>query len=193
MNDSEIIKQVLDGDIDQFEWLIKKYENKVFAIVGRRIPALDHGTVAQDIFISIFRSLNRFALERPFDNWLTTIAIRNCYDYWRKQGRKQQLIMAAPQENPAAWFEMVEAVNALAEFKSKIEHQDRVELVKKLLLQLKPDDRLMMELIYFEALPLQEVADALEWKLSKVKVRAMRARKRMRQNINGLLNGKNDG
>jgi len=192
MNDSNIIQQVLDGDIDQFEQLIKKYENKVFAIVGRRIPHQDHGMVAQDIFLNAFRSLSRFALERPFGNWLATIAVRNCHDYWRKHGRKQQLIMAAPQETTVAWFEMVEAVNALAEFKTKVDRQDKIELVKKLLHQLKPDDRLMVELIYFEDLPLQEVADALEWKLSKVKVRAMRARKRMRQNITILLNGKNN-
>ena len=187
MNDSDIIKQVLDGDIDQFERLIEKYENKVFSIVARRIPQQDHGTVAQDIFLNLFRSLNRFALDRPFDNWLATIAVRSCHDYWRKNGRKKQLIMEAPQEKTVAWLEMVEAVNALAEFKTEIERQDKIELVEKLLQQLKPDDRLMVELIYFEDLPLQEVADALAWKLSKVKVRAMRARKRMRQCIASLL------
>lgn len=192
MNDSDIIQQVVDGDIDQFEQLITKYENRVFHIVAKRIPQQDHGTVAQDIFLNIFRSLNRFALERAFENWLTTIAIRTCHDYWRKHGRKQQLIMAPPQGKTVAWFEMVEAVNALAEFKTEIERRDKLELLEKLLQQLKPDDRLMMELIYFEDLPLQEVADVLEWKLSRVKVRAMRARKRMRQNITTLLNGKNN-
>lgn len=188
MNDNDIIKQVLDGEVDQFERLIKKYENKVFSIVAKRIPPQDHGSVAQDVFLNTFRSLGRFTLNRPFDNWLATIAVRNCHDYWRKHGRKQQLVMEAPQEKTAAWFEMVEGVNALAEFKVEIDRRDKLELIEQLLRQLKPDDRLMIELIYFEALPLQEVADALEWKLSKVKVRAMRARKRMRQSIAHLLN-----
>ncbi|MCF6177346.1 MAG: RNA polymerase sigma factor [Victivallaceae bacterium] len=193
MNDSDIIQQVLDGDIDQFEQLIEKYENKVFSIVARRIPQQDHNAVAQDIFLNIFRSLSRFALDRPFDNWLTTIAVRNCHDYWRKHGRKQQLIMAAPREKTASWFEKVEAVNALAEFKTEIDRRDKLELIEQLLRQLKPDDRLMVELIYFEDLPLQEVADALEWKLSKVKVRAMRAREKMRRHIATLMDGKKDG
>lgn len=188
MNDSDIIKQVLDGDIDQFEQLIEKYENKVFSIIGMRIPQQDHGVVAQDIFLSVFRSLSRFLLDKPFDNWLAIIAVRNCHDYWRKHGRKQQLVMEAPQEKTAAWFEMVEAVNALTEFKTEIDRQEKIELVENLLSQLNSDDRLMVELIYFEDLPLQEVADALEWTLSKVKVRAMRARKRMRQCIADLLN-----
>ena len=190
INDSDIIQQVLDGDIDQFEQLIAKYEKRVFSMVAKRIPPQDHGAVAQDIFLNIFRSLDKFALERPFENWLTIIAIRNCHDYWRRHGRKQQLVMETPQAKPVAWFEMVEAVNALAEFKNEIAQRDKIELVDKLLRQLKPDDRLMIELIYFEDLPLQAVADAMAWKLSKVKVRAMRARKRMRQNIVSLLNGK---
>ncbi len=187
MNDSDIIKQVLDGDINQFERLIEKYENKVFSIVAKRIPPQDREVVAQDIFINLFRSLDRFKLGKPLDNWLATIAVRNCHNYWRKHGRKQQLVMETPQGQTAAWFEMVEGVNALTEFKVEIDRQNKLELIEQLLLQLKPDDRLMIELIYFEDLPLQEVADALEWKLSKVKVRAMRARKYMRQNIANLL------
>jgi RNA polymerase sigma-70 factor (ECF subfamily) len=190
INDSDIIQQVLDGDIDQFEQLIGKYENRVFSIVAKRIPSQDHGVVAQDIFLDIFRSLDKFAIDRPFINWLTTIAVRNCHNYWRKYGRKQQLVMDAPPAKSTAWFEMVEAVNALAEFRTEIAQRDKVELVEKLLRQLKSDDRLMIELIYFEDLPLQAVADALAWKLSKVKVRAMRARKRMRQNIASLLDEK---
>jgi RNA polymerase sigma-70 factor, ECF subfamily len=192
MNDSDIIKQVIDGDIDQFEQLIEKYKNKVFSIIARRIPTQDHGIVAQEVFLKSFRSLNKFTPGRPFENWLITITIRNCCDYWRVHNRVQQLNVLSPKTPAESWFNMVEAADALAKFKTEIKKQEQIELIETVLHQLTPEDRLMVELIYFEDWPLQQVADTMQWKLSKVKVRSMRARNKMRQHISVLLNGKND-
>jgi RNA polymerase sigma-70 factor (ECF subfamily) len=64
--------------------------------------------------------------------------------------------------------------------------QDAEELVQRALSGLDPEDRLLVECIYFEDMPLKEVAATLDWSLAKVKVRAFRARRKLREFIEKL-------
>jgi len=61
------------------------------------------------------------------------------------------------------------------------------DLAEKVLSQLPPDDRLVLMSIDGEQLPVKDVAEMTGWSESKVKVRAFRARRRMRQAVEKLL------
>lgn len=183
--DRDIVQNVLDGEIDKFEILIKKYRDKIFGIVGKRIPGQDHNEIAQEIFLKCFRSLDKFDLARPFENWLTGIAMRTCFDYWRQQGRRQK-IFSAKEEKHEEWFEHAGNAKSLADFEARVKHEETLEILDLVLMQLKPEDRILVDMIYFQGLSLQESADIMQWKLSKVKVRAMRAREKMREHIKRL-------
>ena len=184
--DREIIQQVLDGEINKFEMLIEKYRHKIFGIVGKRIPYEDHNEVAQDVFLNSFRSLSKFSLDRPFENWLSTIAIRTCCDYWRKHSKDKQ-ITDGPEDKHDEWFELAGSAKSLDDFEASVRQEETFEILALVLQKLNPEDRVLVEMIYFEGLSMQETADVLEWKLSKVKVRAMRARNKMREYIEELI------
>lgn len=188
IDDRDIIQQVLDGDINKFEMLIEKYRQKVFAIVGKRIPYEDHNSVAQDVFLNCFRSLANFDPDRAFENWLSTIAIRTCYNYWREHAKDKQIV-SAPEDKYDNWLEIAGTAKSLEDFESKVNREETLEILEIVMNQLSPEDRVLVEIIYFEGMSLQEAADILEWKLSKVKVRAMRARNKMREII-GAVSGK---
>jgi RNA polymerase sigma-70 factor, ECF subfamily len=61
------------------------------------------------------------------------------------------------------------------------------DLADKVLATLPPDDRLILMLIDVDHAPVKEVAEMTGWSESKVKVKAFRARRRMRQAVEKLL------
>jgi RNA polymerase sigma-70 factor (ECF subfamily) len=61
------------------------------------------------------------------------------------------------------------------------------ELAEKILSELSPEDRLVLMSIDGEQMPVKDVAEMTGWSQSKVKVRAFRARRRMREAVEKLL------
>lgn len=61
------------------------------------------------------------------------------------------------------------------------------DLAERVLVTMSPDDRLVLMLMDGEEASVKEVAEATGWSESNVKVKAMRARRRMRGAVEKLL------
>ena len=188
MDDRDIIREILDGNIDQFELLVDKYRRSVFMVLGKRIPSQDHEFVAQEVFIKVFRGLSGFDTAKPFENWLVTIAMRTCCDYWRKEKRNRQVSLSSLEEEHNEWIERVGVVKSVDEFESEVSRKETREILDLVMRQLPAEDRILVDLVYFEGWKLKDAAEVLNWQLSKTKVRAMRARNKMREYIKEILN-----
>ncbi len=186
--DAGVIRAVLDGDVDAFAILVRRYSQRVFEVVGRRVPANDLESVAQAVFVSAFRSLSMYEPRQPIEHWLLRIARRRCCDYWRDRRRRHELPEARLSDDQRKWLERVSARLRWDEFERECQRQEAAEVVHKALAKLDPKDRVLVECMYFEELPLKEVAATLDWSLSKAKVRAFRTRKKLRQIVEHLLN-----
>ena len=182
-DDNEIIQNILDGDIDLFERLLDRYQRKVFGIVAGRVPECDRETVAQDVFVDCFRSLEKFDRSKPFENWLSTIAVRRCHDYWRKRGRAG----GVDGESRDVWIETANDSASLEEFERSVKREETLALLNEVLGTLGADDRLLVDMIYLEGMKLKDVAERLGLSLSNVKVKAMRARAKMRDAIETVM------
>lgn len=183
----EIIARVTEGETDMFELLVERYSPQVFAIAGKRVPQQDVAYVAQAAFVAAWRSLPDYEGRRPFGNWLSVIAMRCCCDYWRRRGAaKNQTVGAPPGVDMQDFLEHVSAGRSVSGHESETRRADAAELVAWLLDQLKPEDRLLMDMVYLQRRPLKEAAEALDWSIAKTKIRAMRARHKMRLLIAGM-------
>lgn len=187
MDDHDIIQKILNGDINQFELLIEKYSTKVFSIVCKRVPQGDYELVAQDVFIKVFQSLSTFKTAKPFENWLVTIAVRTCYDYWRSHYRSRQIDTVRLEEKHEEWLKHIHSAHSIEQFNKEESKRAILEILDIVLKKLSPEDRLLVDLIYFENWKLKDAAEILNWTLGKTKIRAMRARKRLRQEIEAML------
>ena len=185
--DQHAIARVLAGDRDAFEVLLRRYSRSVFKAVARRVPRDMVESVAQDVFISAFRSLGQYEPEQPFEHWLLRIARRRCCDYWRGRSRHRETPDTALSIEQLRSFQDASTARSLSLFEEARHRAEAQEVVQRALGQLDAEDRILIECIYFEQLPLAEVAATLEWSLPKVKVRAFRARKKMREIIEGAL------
>ena len=184
--DLKVINSVLDNNIDDFTVLVNKYRTRVFALVAKRIPTNDIEDVAQESFVRAFKSLDTFSRKKPFENWLSIITLRTCCDYWRKNARRKELTMQSDDPEHLKWLESI-ASNLASEKHARItNNKDIRELLNWTLGKLSIEDRTLIEMIYFEGRSMKEAAEVLEWGSSKTKVRAMRARSKMRKILEGL-------
>jgi len=181
-----IIRKVIEGDVDAFKLIIEQYNKLIFSIAAKRVPPQECPEVVQDIYLEIFKSLEKYNDSLPFQNWMVRIAVRKCYDFWRKKNREKEKIFVSYDGN-REWFNALEHSLSIDDFKKKINSNESLELVSNLMEMLSPEDRLMIDLIYFEQRPLAEVAEILNWKLSKVKVRSMRAKEKLRKQLKIMM------
>jgi RNA polymerase sigma factor (sigma-70 family) len=94
-SDEEIIRRVIAGEVDDFEYLMERHEAAVFRIVGRRVPRADLEEVAHDAFVRAYVSLPGFRGKGDFGAWLMKIAVRACYDYWREKYKRREQPMSS--------------------------------------------------------------------------------------------------
>jgi RNA polymerase sigma-70 factor (ECF subfamily) len=182
-----IASAILQGDIDRFSELLEKYKGLVYAIVARRVPADAVAIVSQDSFIRAYQSLSVYTGKVPFGNWVSRIAIWSCCAYWREQIRRRGLLVSpSPTQNLLKWIEQAATCRTEDESDQLVEQAESARILEWLLVQLSPEDRTLIESVYIEGRRLKEVASALEWSLVKTKVRAMRARRKMRRLLESI-------
>ncbi len=180
-NDSEIVARVLEGDVDVFEDLLTRHKGHVLKVVSRRVPYEHVEEVAHEAFIKAYQSLSMFKGTGAFKHWLTTIAVRTCYDFWRKHYKKRELAMSSLSEKHQEWLEQVLSSESPQGISEKSREKEAGEILNWALAKLSPEDRMVMELVYLEELSEREAANLMGWSIANVKVRAFRARKKMKK------------
>lgn len=172
--DEAIVRRVVRGDVDAYEEIVRRHTSRVRRVVARNVPAFAVAEVAQDAFVSAYLSLPSYEPTAPFERWLVRIALRSCADHWRACGGppcREARGREARDEDIAA----------------EPPRGDDRELLEWALAQLDDGDRAVVTLVYFEGATVRECADALSWGTSKVKVRAHRARARLREILRSVL------
>ncbi len=179
-DDLEIIHQVLHGEIDRFAELIARYQQHVARIVNRHVPPDRVAEVAHDVFVRAYGSLSRFSGHVPFEHWLSSIAVRSCYEFWRAI-RREELPVSALTTEPQQWMERVLAAESDDRFREQARRREATELLQWALGHLSAENRLVLTLVYLEGYSVREAAGLLGWSVVNVKVRAYRARQALRK------------
>jgi RNA polymerase sigma-70 factor (ECF subfamily) len=186
-SDAEIVRQVLDGHINAFESLLIRYRDLVLKIVKRHLPYDDVEETIQDVFVRVYQSLPTFKGKGEFRQWLASIAVRTCYDYWRKAYRSREVPMSSLTEKHQDWLESVISDELEPSFYEKGSQREARELLEWALGRLSAEDRMVLELVYFEGLSGKEAADLLGWSVANVKVRSFRSRRKLQRLLTGFI------
>ena len=90
MNESELIRQVQNGNSNAFRYLVSSYQKLVVHITGRVIQNQeDLEDVCQEVFIKVFRNINRFKGDAKLSTWVASIAYNTSLDYLKKYRKKE--------------------------------------------------------------------------------------------------------
>ena len=102
--DVEIIARVLNGEPQVFDLLLDRYQFAVARTVRGKVPLDETEEVTHEVFIRVFESLANYRPIKPFKNWLTTIAIRTCYDFWRQHYRNKEISVTSLSPEQQNWL-----------------------------------------------------------------------------------------
>jgi len=187
MNEADIVRRVLTGDVNAFAQLVDAHGAQVMGIASRHVPPDKAAEVAHETFVRAFEKLGTYRAESPFAHWLARITIRRCADFWRERAKSRETSFSALGVGAQEWIENLPADGDLQGLEVQAERSEAGVLLDWALAQLAPDDRLVLTMTHMDGQPLAEVADLMGWSLSKVKVRSHRARRKMRDVLSRVL------
>jgi RNA polymerase sigma-70 factor (ECF subfamily) len=187
MNEAEIVRRVLNGDVNAFARLVDAHGALVLSIALKHVPRDKAAELAHETFVRAFEKLGTFRGDKPFSHWLARIAISRCAEYWRGRQRNREDAVSSLSQDCRDWIETVCAGGGEANTETLAERSEARLLLDWALGQLSPDDRLVLTMTHLEGQALEEVAGLMGWSVSKVKVRSHRARRKLRELLGRLL------
>jgi len=172
--DQACINRVLGSDPDAFREIIERYRLRVIRLAFRFTsnPA-DQDDLAQEIFVDAFRKLKSYRAEAPFEHWLMRVATNRCRSWLRSRKRK-----------PLG--ESLELSEATLPSTNPTTASEARELLEAAFAGMHSDDRLVLTLLDLEGFSVREVCTFTKWSESKVKTRAMRARRTLAARLKHL-------
>jgi RNA polymerase sigma-70 factor, ECF subfamily len=185
--DGDIARLVIDGDFNAFEMLINRYRALVFGIVLKYVPRDRADEVAQDTFIEAFRSLGTYSRAKPFAHWLSKVAVRCCYGFWRRHYRNRETPLSSISEDSQRWLDNVTSASSREAFERESLRSEAAEVLRHALDRLSPEDRMVVTMVHLEELSVKEAAHQLGWSLVSVRVRAHRSRQKLRKILSDML------
>ena len=136
--------------------------------------------LCQMIFAKVFQKLSQFSGKVPLEHWVSRIAVNTCINQIQAERARPEFREADLSE------EEVAVINNLAATSEEL-GPDRSfaarDLIERLLATLKPAERLVIDLLYLQQRSVAEIQALTGWGASLVKVRAFRARQKMKQQL----------
>lgn len=182
-SDAAVIQEVLGGNVNAFELLMDRYQGFVASIVTKHVPRARVQEVAHETFVRTYRSLGTFQARTPFKHWLSRIAVRCCHDFWREHYRNREMPISSFPEEAHPWIESLLANRSDGSPDGHAQNREALNLLRWAMDRLSVEDRMVLTLVYLEERTTAETADLLRWSLPKVKIRAHRARKKLRKTL----------
>jgi RNA polymerase sigma factor (sigma-70 family) len=159
--------------------LVEHLHPLVIRIVRSHLPRrVAEEDLAQEIFLKMFSRIDQYQGAVPFSHWVSRIAVTTCIDQLRAQKRRPELRWADLSERET------DVLDSAITNENDIAPDDALaakELVQKLLDQLKPDDRLVIQYLDLEQKSIAEISALTGWNQTLVKVRAFRARRKLQR------------
>ena len=132
------------------------------------------------IFIKVFQKLSQFSGKVPLEHWVSRIAINTCINQIQAERVRPEIRQADLTKEEVA---VVNHLAATAEELGPDRSFAARDLVERLLAVLKPAERLVIDLLYLQQRSVAEIQRLTGWGASLVKVRAFRARQKMKRQL----------
>ena len=179
LSDWTLVSRAAAGDPSAFQRLVEQHRSMVYRMAyqfaGNHHDAED---IAQDVFIKVYRSLDRFRHDAQLSSWLYRIVMNACIDHRRRQhaataaplpAEAEQRILTMPEDSPDP-----EARAYAGELGQVLESEIR---------KLPAGQRVVFLMRHYQGLKLSEIADALGLAEGTIKRQLHAAVHRLRQSL----------
>lgn len=174
MHDEQILNEIVNNNNKEaYRELILKYQNKIFSTAYKFTN--DHGEaqdLTQDIFLKIYKNINRFNKNSKLSTWIYKISINTCLD-WKKKHNKATLLTLddIPNVNNGS-------TNSIDDY---IINNEKKQLIHNAVKQLPDIYKTVVILYHFNNRSYNEISKILSIPTKTVETRLYRARKKIKE------------
>jgi len=184
--DSRLVARCQDGDLEAFNQLVLKYQDRVLDTVYRMVGSLeDAEDLAQECFVRAFQAIGEFRGQSSFYTWLFRIAVNGALSQRRRAARRRRHVAGryeTPEDlGPAA----VDA--GAAEPIDGVEQEEQRAAVIGALRRLDPEQRAVIVLKDIEGADYAQMAEILQCPRGTVKSRLHRARQALKAELSRAM------
>ncbi|MDK2955583.1 MAG: polymerase sigma-70 factor, subfamily [Desulfovibrionales bacterium] len=164
--DADLVELCKSGETEAFEELVRRRKREILGFISKFCDTPDEvDDLGQEVFLKAYQGLSGFRASSSFRTWLYRITSNVCLDHLRRKRREPITFV----EDVTLW-EQGEDSNV----------QEQRVLVESLLNALSPMDRMIVTMLHIEGFSVQQTAERLGVTGVSVRVRAHRARKRLK-------------
>ncbi|MFL3666263.1 MAG: RNA polymerase sigma factor [Verrucomicrobiota bacterium] len=183
--DEELVRIVVDGDVDCFEELITRYQPRVFGMARKYFRnESDAEDVVQTIFTKTFQKISSYKGTAPFEHWFMRLSLNACYDALRRKRNRPDQTISDMLFDDESWQDRL---SNIPDASDRVGLEEARELVYTVLGQISDRARIVLTLQELEGRSIREITEITGWSESLVKVQAFRARKEMRASVERFL------
>jgi RNA polymerase sigma factor (sigma-70 family) len=161
--DRELIGEIINGSQAAMEVLTRKYYKPIYAFVYREIGDRETAyDLTQEIFIKVIQRIHSYSNKGKFENWLYTIAINHCRDYWGSSDYRHTSKQSELHENIESERKSVHYI---------FEGKETRKLIREAIGSLPDYQREALILKYFDDLKIKDIAEITNTSVPTVKSR----------------------
>jgi RNA polymerase sigma-70 factor (ECF subfamily) len=186
--DHELVARVQRGDSKAFDLLVRKYQHRIVALIGRYVSDWSEcQDVAQEAFLRAYRALGNFRGDAQFYTWLHRIAVNTAKNHLVSNGRRPPTddIDVADAEQYDSGIRLRD--NDTPE--RELMRQQMEQTVMRAVQALPEELRTAITLREVEGLSYEEIAARMACPIGTVRSRIFRAREAIEQELGPLLDG----
>ncbi|MEE2775860.1 MAG: sigma-70 family RNA polymerase sigma factor [Acidobacteriota bacterium] len=184
--DEELIAAVLAGQVEKYEVLVKRYQGRVVNYLYRLLRSLDDAhDMAQEVFLRVYRALDRYNPEYRFSTWLFRVAQNAAIDSVRK--RRIQTVSMERRENQEGESSSFDFPSHDPSPYGDLRNTERGSAIGDAIDGLPAEYRELIQLRHFGELSYGEIADLKEMPLGTVKNKLFRGRQMLKEKLADYL------
>ena len=183
-DEEDSLHRIEQGDEVAARGLLRHFHPFVLKLVRAHLPRrISEEDLVQMIFIKVFHKLNQYTGRMPLEHWISRIAVNTCLNALKAEKIRPEWRLGDFSEEIAAGIEKLAATEV--DTATNDDFDLAKKLVTELIAQLSPEDRLVITLLHLEEKSVEEIHALTGWSRSAIKIRAFRARAKMKKMLNG--------
>ncbi|HHW4668221.1 MAG TPA: RNA polymerase sigma factor RpoE [Xylella fastidiosa subsp. multiplex] len=173
--DIELVRRVQCGEYAAFDTLVRKYQHRVIALIGRYIADWSEcQDVAQETFVRAYRGICNFRGDAQFSTWLHRIAVNTAKNHLA--ARNRSLLSNEAEIEEAEQFNHSSHLSDTNTPERELMRQELEQIVMSTVQALPEEFRTAFTLCEIEGLSYQEIAQRMDCPIGTVRSRIFRAR-----------------
>ena len=180
--DLQAVRLAQGGDALAFDGLVRKYQHRVIAVVGRYIGDWSEcQDVAQDVFVRVYRALPGFRGESQFSSWIHRIAVNTALNHI--DARKRRPPQDDIELSDAELYGNHEGLQSNASPEQELLRQELLGVLQAAMNALPDDLRIALTLREIDGLTYEQIAEQMNTPIGTVRSRIFRARDAIDQKL----------